>query len=80
LYLGVFVTGLAYLLYGWGLRSIGTSTAVTLTLAEPVTAAIFAVLILDERLEWFGWLGAGVVVVGLVVASQRSNTVGPWHE
>ncbi len=75
LYLGVFVTGLAYLLYGWGLRSISTSTAVTLTLAEPVTAALFAVLILDERLEWFGWFGAVGVVVGLLIAARTSNTL-----
>lgn len=73
IYLGVFVTGFAYLLYGWGLRSISTSTVVTLTLAEPLTAAVFAVLILDERLRWFGWLGAVVVVVGLVVASRSAT-------
>ncbi len=75
LYLGVVVTGLAYLLYGWGLRVISTSTAVTLTLAEPVTAAVVAVLILDERLEWFGWLGAVGVVIGLLIAARTSNTL-----
>ena len=72
LYLGVLVTGFAYLLYGWGLRSISTSTAVTLTLAEPLTAAVLAVVVLDERLRWFGWLGAGVVIVGLAVAARSA--------
>lgn len=67
LHLGLVATGLAYVLYGWGLRQVDTSTATTLTLAEPVTAALLAVLVLDERLRWFGWIGAVVVIAGLAV-------------
>lgn len=69
-HLGVLATGLAYLLYGWGLRSVSTSTAVTLTLVEPVTAAIAAVVVLHERLRWYGWLGVGLVVAGLALAGR----------
>jgi len=68
--------GLAYVLYGWGLRAVPSSSAVTLTLAEPLTAAIAAVIILDERLRPAGWLGAAVVMSGLVLvgwASARST-------
>lgn len=68
LYLGVVVTGIAYLLYGWGLRTLEASTAATFTLAEPVTAGVLAVLVLDERLKWFGWSGAVLVLVGLALA------------
>ncbi len=67
LHLGVLCTGVAYLLYGWGLRTLETSTATTLTLAEPVTAGCLAVLVLDEQLRWFGWVGATLVLVGLAV-------------
>jgi DME family drug/metabolite transporter len=73
LHLGVLATGLAYLLYGWGLRSIGTSTATTLTLAEPVTAAVLAVAILDERLRWFGWLGVALVLLGLLLVGRGAR-------
>jgi drug/metabolite transporter, DME family len=68
LYLGVLTVGLAYYLYGRGLRSLDTSTAVTLTLAEPLTAALAAMIFLDERLATFGWIGAALVVAGLAVA------------
>lgn len=76
-HLGILATGLAYLLYGWGLRSVSTSTAVTLTLVEPVTAAIAAVVVLHERLRWYGWFGVALVVAGLAVAGRdpdRSRT------
>lgn len=69
-HLGILATGVAYVLYGWGLRSITTSTAVTLTLVEPVTAAIAAVTLLDERLQWYGWIGMAVVVCGLAIAGR----------
>lgn len=77
LHLGVVCTGVAYLLYGWGLRAIETSTATTLTLAEPVTAACLAVAVLDERLRWFGWAGAGLVLAGLALVGRAVRTQ-PW--
>jgi DME family drug/metabolite transporter len=78
IHLGVFCTGLAYLLYGLGLRTIDATTATTLTLAEPVTAAALAVLVLDERLAWFGWIGTVLVLVGLSVVGGGARTV-PWR-
>ena len=38
-YLGLITTAAAYLLYGYGLRTVAVPTAVTLGLAEPVVAA-----------------------------------------
>lgn len=81
LQLGVLTVGLAYWLYGWGLRSIATSTAVTLTLAEPLTATLSAVVVLGERPGAVGWIGSALIVVGLVVAggvrtSRRGGPVG----
>ena len=68
LWLGIAATGVAYLLYGYGLRSLDTATTTTLTLAEPLTAAIIAMLVLDERLNAVEWLGAAVVMAGLALA------------
>ena len=77
-HLGVITVGVAYVLYGWGLRTIATSTAVTLTLAEPLTAAVAAAVLLGERLEVLGWIGAAVVLVGLLLtgwsATPRTRT------
>ena len=77
LHLGVSCTGLAYVLYGWGLRLLDTSTATSLTLAEPVTAGVLAVAVLDEQLRWFGWFGAVVVVTGLVVIGSARRPFTP---
>ena len=68
LWLGVAATGVAYLLYGYGLRSLDTATATTLTLAEPLTAALIAMIVLDERLTPVEWAGVAVVLVGLALA------------
>jgi len=74
LHLGIFTIGLAYSLYGCGLRNLPAHTVVTLTLAEPLVAAILGVALLDERLGLFGWAGAAVVAVGLRVAGRGEKS------
>jgi drug/metabolite transporter, DME family len=69
-HLGALTIGLAYSLYGWGLRHLPVPTVVTLTLGEPLTAAVLGVAVLGERLGSLGWLGAAVLVAGLVVAGR----------
>lgn len=66
-HLGVLTVGLAYVLYGWGLRLLTTSTAVTLTLAEPLTATLAAVVVLGERPGAIGWAGSTLILLGLVL-------------
>lgn len=70
LHLGVLTIGVAYSLYGWGLRHLSVPTVVTLTLGEPLTAAVLGVAILGERLGPLGWLGAGLVAAGLLAAAR----------
>jgi DME family drug/metabolite transporter len=74
-HLGLVTVTIAYLLYGFGLRTLATSTAVTLTLAEPVTAALAGIVVLDERLAAAGWLGAAMVVTGLALTGVRRRRV-----
>ena len=65
---------LAYLLFGIGLRSVRSSAATTITLLEPVFATVLAVLVVGERLSPLGWVGFGLVLVGLavLVTARRS--------
>ena len=72
-YLGVFATGVAYLLFGFGLAHLTAATTVTLVLAEPVTAALLAELVLDETIPILGWLGIVTVVAGLVVVGRTEQ-------
>jgi DME family drug/metabolite transporter len=73
LHLGLFTIGLAYSLYGWGLHHLGVPVVVR-TLAEPVAAATFGVALLGERIGPAGWLGATLVVAGLVLAGRSATT------
>lgn len=58
---------LGYLAFGYGLARVPVSMATTLTLTEPVVAAILAVIIVGERLPAMGWLGVGLVIGCLVI-------------
>ena len=79
IHLGVVATGVAYLLFGFGLHRLTTATTVTLVLAEPVTATLLAVVVLDESLAAFAWVGIVVLLAGLVVVG-RSARLAPTDE
>lgn len=67
LYLGLMATGLSYALFGRGLQVVGVAEAATLSLAEPLMAAVLGILILGERLTGTAAAGALLLLVGLVV-------------
>ena len=73
-HLGVLTVGVAYLLYGLGLRVLEPATAVSVTLAEPLTATLVAIVVLGERLGTFGIVGAALLIAGLGLLS-RDQTV-----
>jgi DME family drug/metabolite transporter len=66
-FLGVVPTALAYVLFARGLRSLGAGETATLTLAEPLTAALLGVLALGERPGAAAIAGGAVVLAGLLV-------------
>lgn len=68
-FLGVAATALAYALYTWGLTRVAASTAVTLALAEPVTAWLLATLVVAEPVTLQTALGAVLILIGLVVVT-----------
>ena len=66
LYMALVPMFTGYLCFGYGLARIAASTAITLTLFEPVVAAALAVIIVGERLPLQGWLGLVMILVCLV--------------
>ena len=77
LHLGLVATALAYLIFARGLRSVPAVHAVTLSLAEPLTAAALGILILREGLTLTAAIGMGLVLAGLVVlGTSRSKSTG----
>jgi DME family drug/metabolite transporter len=71
IYLGVFTTALAYVLFYAGLRSTTPEVAAVLTLLEPLAAAILAVVLLHEKLSAVGVAGALLMLVAIAVLYLR---------
>lgn len=70
-YLAVVPMCLAYVLFGAGLRRTSTTVATTLSLLEPLVAALLGVLVVGERLGLGAWCGIGLIGVALVLVSLR---------
>ncbi len=71
LHLGLASMALSYWLFARGLQLIQVSTAVTLTLAEPLTAATLGVVLLGEQLNVQGVCGIILILGGLVVLVMK---------
>jgi DME family drug/metabolite transporter len=76
-FLGVVPTALAYVLFARGLRRIDASEAATLTLAEPVTAALLGIVVLGEQVGGVGAGGAALVLGGLLALAARPRAPEP---
>jgi DME family drug/metabolite transporter len=77
LFLGVVPTALAYVLFARGLRSLSASETATITLAEPMTAALLGVAVVGERITGTGALGAALVLGGLLALAARPPRPAP---
>ena len=75
LYMGIMTTSVAYLLFLGGLRLVSSSAAVTLSLAEPLTAALLGVFFLGEYLSWTSWGGVLLILGGILVLTFGGRTV-----
>ena len=73
-YLGLATTSVAYVLYSRGLHKIPASSALTLSLAEPTTAAILGVFIVGEALSATSWIGILFLLGGIVVLTLGAKT------
>lgn len=73
LHLGLIATGLSYVFFGRGLQTVPVSTAVTLTLAEPLTAGLLGILVLGEGLTPLGALGIAALFTGLLLITRQNR-------
>lgn len=71
LHLGVVTMAAAYLIFTLGLQRVSAATAVSLTLAEPLTAGLLGIFVVGEQLGPFAWLGIGLLFCGLLVLTRQ---------
>lgn len=76
LHLGLVATGLAYFLFSKGLINVPSSTAVTLSLAEPLVATLLGVFLVGEHLALTSWLGIGFLLLGIGMLIPKSGNSG----
>lgn len=65
LWLGVGNTALSYVLFATGLKATPVATAATLTLGEPLTAAVLGMTVLSEPVRLTTLAGIGLVAAGV---------------
>ena len=76
LHLGIITAALAYALYLAGLRTTNTSTAVTLTLVEPLAAASWGIFLLGEPMTVNSILGIVAILASTVLLSVLGDKGG----
>jgi len=67
LHLGVATMALSYWLFARGLQRVQVAHAVTLSLAEPMTAAVLGIVVLGEQLSFQAFSGVSLIFAGLLV-------------
>jgi len=73
IHLGVFATALSYFFFARGLRLIKVSETATLSLAEPLTATLLGIIVLNEKLGIISLSGIVLIFAGLCVLSLPSR-------
>ncbi len=79
IYMALVPMFLGYVCFGLGLARIPASLATTISLIEPVVAAILAILVVGESLPPVGWAGVGLVIACLAIVTlpARRRPVRP---
>jgi drug/metabolite transporter (DMT)-like permease len=67
--LGIFGTGIAYLLYFWLIRNVGATRTTIVTYLLPCTALLWGALFLGEAVTWNALAGLALVLLGTVTTN-----------
>ncbi len=74
LFLGIFCSVGAFLLYGYGLKSLRPGLAVNLLNLVPVFGLVFAVILVHEKIGWAQILGGLIVIAGVTLSVSTAST------
>ncbi|MFY4776682.1 EamA family transporter [Metabacillus sp. RGM 3146] len=70
LHLGILATAIPYYLFSKGLSAVPASTAVTLSLGEPLTASLLGVFVIGETFTANSWAGFLLIFMGIVMLTM----------
>ena len=66
-------TGFSYVFFSRGLQRTPVAVTATMTLAEPLTAAVLGLLLLDEPARWTTLTGIGAIIAGLLILALEGR-------
>jgi drug/metabolite transporter (DMT)-like permease len=69
--LGVFGTGLTFLLNYSIIRDVGATVASTVAYVMPIVSTALGVIALGEPLRWYEPVGAAIIIAGAVLAQEQ---------
>jgi drug/metabolite transporter (DMT)-like permease len=71
--LGVFGTGLTFMLNYSLIRDVGATVTSTVAYVMPIVSTVLGVILLGEPLRWYEPVGAAIIVCGAVLAQARGR-------
>ncbi|WP_205720183.1 DMT family transporter [Fodinibius halophilus] len=76
LYSGILSIGVAYLIWNYGLQTVGAVHTSTYQNLVPVLGLIFGIVLLNEQLTLLQYIGSALVITGIVLARWKLKKVG----
>jgi len=73
IYSGLLSVGIAYLIWNNGLNKLGAIRTSSYQNLVPVLGLVFGVIILDEQLTLFQYIGAAFVIAGIILARKKTT-------
>ncbi len=73
IFLGVFCSMLAFLIWAWAVKGIGAVKANNYLYVQPIITLVASAVFLGEQVTWIGYLGCGLILFGVVLADRLSQ-------
>lgn len=76
IYSGLLSIGIAYLIWNFGLQTVGAVHTATYQNLVPVMGLLFGIVLLNEQLTVLQYIGSALVIAGIILARlKKSSTV-----
>ena len=73
IYSGLLSIGVAYLIWNYGLQTVGAVHTATYQNLVPVMGLFFGIVLLNEQLTFLQYTGSALVIVGIILARWKRN-------
>jgi drug/metabolite transporter (DMT)-like permease len=73
-YSGLLSIGVAYLIWNYGLQTVGAVHTATYQNLVPVMGLFFGIVLLNEQLTFLQYTGSTLVIAGIILARWRRSS------